>query len=157
MCGGTRAAFAIRRTPLLARCRMAYGIEYYEVWNMKNGTWRLKSARPQVIPAPPIPPTPARPRLPSDGRERKQTSKMHPSAAPGPFWPKGFPSLCSLSVVICVFFRIQNRKTTRKSPRTARTNGGNLLAKTGLALERGAICEGLFVSFVAPGHRTAPV
>ena len=45
--------------------------------------------------------------------------------------------------MICVFSRVQNRKTKRKSRRTAGTDGGSLLAKTGLVLERGAIFEGL--------------
>ncbi len=43
--------------------------------------------------------------------------------------------------VICVFFCMQNRKTTRKSRRTASTDGGNLVGNTGLAPERGAIFE----------------
>ena len=45
--------------------------------------------------------------------------------------------------MICVFFRVQNRQKTRKSQRTASTDGGSLLANTGLVLERDAICEEL--------------
>ncbi len=67
------------------------------------------------------------------------------------------PRLCSLSVVIYVFLCIPNRKNTRESRRTASTDGGSLLGKTGLALERGAIFEGFFVVFFAPGYRTASV
>ncbi len=44
--------------------------------------------------------------------------------------------------MICVFSRIQHRKQKRKSRRTASIDGGNLLAKTGLVLEGGAIFEG---------------
>ena len=61
------------------------------------------------------------PQISSPGRQ-----KHHPSAAPGPFSQTGFPRLCSLYSVICVFLRIQNRKKTRKSPRTASTDGGSL-------------------------------
>ena len=37
-------------------------------------------------------------------RQQLKTSKQHPSAAPGPFSQTGFPRLCSLYVLICVFF-----------------------------------------------------
>ena len=47
------------------------------------------------------------------------------------------------SFVICVFVRVQNHQRKHKSRRTASTDGGNLLAKTSLVLERGAIFEGL--------------
>ena len=68
-------------------------------------------------PAPPIPPTLClHGCIPSVFRSQKQakiTQKQHPSAVPGPCCSKGFPRLCSLSLVICVSFRIQNRKNTR--------------------------------------------
>ncbi len=47
----------------------------------------------------------------------------------------------SLYFVICVFAVSNIAKQTRKSQFTASTDGGNLLGKTGLALERGAIVE----------------
>ncbi len=47
------------------------------------------------------------------------------------------------SLVMGILFRIQNHQQKRKSRRTASTDGGNLLAKTSLVLEKGAIFEGL--------------
>ena len=51
--------------------------------------------------------------IPSVFRSQKQakiTQKQHPSAAPGPFSQTGFPRLCSLYVVICVFLQFWIRK-----------------------------------------------
>ncbi len=45
-------------------------------------------------------------RRPGPKRRAKNIQKQHPSAAPGPFSQTGFPRLCSLFVVICVFFAI---------------------------------------------------
>ncbi len=103
---------------------------------MKNGTWKLKSARPSYRPRPFRRPQRLHCCTTMAGREKKR-QKPYPSAVPGPFWPKGFPPLCSLSVVICVFCDFGYGQT-RKSRRTASTHGGSLLGKTGLALEGGA-------------------
>ena len=46
-------------------------------------------------------------------RQQLKPSKSHLSAVPGLFCPKGFPRLCSLSVVICMFCSIQNHKNTQ--------------------------------------------
>ena len=72
----------------------------------------------------------------------KNHQKSYPSAAPGPFWPISFPHLCSLCGVICVFSMSKIAKQTRKSRRTASTDGESLLGKTGLALQTGAIFDG---------------
>ncbi len=47
--------------------------------------------RPQVIPASPIPPTPAQPRLPSDGQEPTKTLKIAPLCSTRPVLAKRFP------------------------------------------------------------------
>ena len=114
------------------------------IWNIQNGPLP-REIGPQ--PAPPIPPTPTpqlrfnwcRPMAGSEKTRAKVTQKQHPSAAPGPCCPKGFPRLCSLSLVICVFVCDFGYGKPRKSRRTASTDGGSLLGKTGLALQMGAI------------------
>ena len=43
--------------------------------------------------------------------KNEHLENVHPSRAPGPCCPKGFPRPCSLSVVICVFFDQKPSKT----------------------------------------------
>ena len=82
-----------------------------------------------------------RPRAGSEKNEQKTFKNSTPSAAPGPLCQTGFFRLCSLYVVICVFFEDFGYGKTSKSPRTASTDGGSLLGNTGLALQRGAVFE----------------
>ena len=117
-------------------------------WNTRMEHYRARSGphRHRPFRRPPIPH-----RMPSEvfcGKKRATiTQKQHPSAAPGPFSQTGFPRLCSLYVVICLFFSIQNRPKTRKSPRIASTDGGSLVAKKGLKLQRGAVFECVLLAF----------
>ena len=60
------------------------------------------------------------------------------SRAVWPFSQTGVLRLCSLYVVICVFFDDVGYGKTSKSRRIASTDGGNLLGNTGKPLERGA-------------------
>ena len=80
--------------------------------------------------------------------KNEHLENVHPSRAPGPCCPKGFPRLCSHTVVICLSFSIQNRKQTRKSPRYGSTYWEHLLGNTGLPLQRGGVCLMFFASFV---------
>ena len=57
--------------------------------------------------------------------------KQHTSRAVWPFSQTGFLRLCSLYKVICVFFENLGYGKTRKSPRTASTDGGSLSGNTG--------------------------
>ena len=79
-------------------------------------------------------------------RQQLKTSKTAPLSSGLPVLPKRLPP----------FFRIQNRQQTRTSPRTASTDGGNLLGNTGKPLERGAIFEvsSCCRQLSTPGHQT---
>ena len=61
------------------------------------------------------------------------------SRAVWPFSQTGVLRICSLYVVICVFFDEFGYGKTSKSRRIASTNGGDLLGNTGKPLETGAI------------------
>ncbi len=63
--------------------------------------------------------------------------KQHTSRAVCPFSQTGFLSLCSLYVVICVFFEDFGYGKTSKSRRIASTDGGTLSGNTGKPLELG--------------------
>ena len=67
----------------------------------------------------------------------------------GPFCVSTSGLICSLYVVICVFFEDFGYGKTSKSRRTASTAGGNLLGNTGLALQRGAVCDYCLLVFYA--------
>ena len=87
-------------------------------------------------------------------RQQLKPQKQQPSAAPGPCCPKGFPCLCSLYVVICVF----STKSPFKQTHPSAVPGSfwpNLLAKRGLELQRGAVFDCLFVGFLRRSRRAA--
>jgi hypothetical protein len=82
--------------------------------------------------------------------KQKSLKNNTPSAASGPFSQTGFPRLCSLYVVICVFFEDFGYEKTSKSPRQASTDGGGFLDHTGKPLETCAVFECFCSSLLLP-------
>ena len=76
-----------------------------------------------------------------------KTIKIAPLCSARPVLPKTLPpSVLAVPRDLRVL-QYPKSQTTRKSRRTASTDGGSLLGNMGLALQRGAIFEVLFVVF----------
>ncbi len=90
-------------------------------------------------------------------RQQLKDTKIAPLSSARPVLPKRLPPSVLVVPRDLRAYPYPKSRKTRKSRRAASTDGGSLWGKTGLALERGAICDGFVVSFFAPGHRTATV
>ena len=155
VCGGTRAAFRIRRTPpkegVAKRTRtIAYKpgtLTCYTGPPPKGSPSQRPFRKPQAA-------KPCRVWCFAATNDPTITQKQHPSAAPGPFSKAGFPRLCSLYVVICVFCCDFGYGKTRKSPRTTsrdRETGKLKFAIRSLFIILGTILCSFFCSRLSDG------
>ncbi len=106
---------------------------------MKNGTWRLETHTRSGHTGAAHSANPLHQLVHDDGRERKTTSKIAHLSSARPVLPKRLPPyVLAVRLDLRVFLRLWIRRNTQITATTS-TNGGSLLGKTSLALERGEI------------------